>query len=142
MLSIVVLMATFLHHAPALVQKVYDVGGINLVSNVEMESHFNPTVVRNEGHGWNSYGLGQINNHYHNQYRNNLQKHIEEANRILLDGMRVAKDNFAVAVAHYNGGTNPPPYSFRWGLKVAKKRAEILYYIAWRNNKALEVAGI
>jgi hypothetical protein len=141
MLSVILLMATFLHHPASLVQKVYDVGGINLVTNVEMESNFKPTVVRNEGHGWNSYGLGQICNHYHSQYRNNLQKHIEESNRILLDGMRVAKGNFAVAVAHYNGGTHPTAYSFRWGKKVEKKKMQILYYIAWRNMRELGIAG-
>ena len=140
MLSVVVLMATFLHHPVWLVQKAYDVGGINLVTNFEMESTFNPNAERDEGHGWNSYGLGQINNHYHKQYRNNLQKHIEEANNILLYWMKIAKNNFPIAIAHYNGGTYPPEYSFKWGRKVAEKKRQILYYIAWRQMRELGVA--
>lgn len=140
MLNIVLLMATFLHHPVWLVQKAYDVGGINLVANFEMESNFRPNVVRNEGHGWNSYGLGQINNHYHPQYRNNLQKHIEEANKILLNCMKVAKGNFPIAIAHYNGGTHPPKCSYKWGRKVAEKKRQILYYIAWRQRENLGVA--
>lgn len=133
-------MAAFLHHSPVLIQKVYDVGGVDLVANVEMESNFKPWVVRNEGHGWNSFGLCQLNNHYHPQYRNDLKKHLEEGNKILLDCLRKAKGNFALAIAHYNGGTHPPAYSIRWGLKVKEKLRQICYYIVWRNNKALEVS--
>ena len=140
MLNIVLLMATFLHHPVWLVEKAYNVGGINLVTNVEMESNFRPNVVRNEGRGWNSFGLCQLNNHYHPQYRNNLRKHLEEGNKFLLDCMKVAKNNFAVAIAHYNGGTHPPKVSYDWGKKVEKKRTQILHYIEWRNNKALGVA--
>jgi hypothetical protein len=120
---IALLLALYLHRDPALVQLVYEAGGVDSVTVVECESNFNPQASRREP-GGTSWGLFQLYDRYHEQYRFDLGKHIE-AGAAFLAELKAQYPDFATAVAHYNGGKHPGAYSRAWGLKVAAKRGEL-----------------
>jgi hypothetical protein len=131
------LLAAYLHRSPALVSTVFDMGGLDAVAVVECESNFNETARREEP-GGTSYGLFQLYDRYHPQYRTDLLMHIVEGVRFLeecKEGRTLAQ-----AVSVYNGGKNPGEYSRRWGKRVERKRDELSRWLAWRELKAMEVA--
>lgn len=122
----VALLALYLHRPPALVGLVYEAGGTDAVALVECESKFNPQAFRIEPRGHSSWGLFQIDNEWHLQWRFNLGKHIEEGARILAEA---PGDELYIKVAHYNGGTYPPAKSWAWGKKVQALRDDMAHWL-------------
>ncbi len=122
---IALLLAAYLSRPPALVQLVYDRAGVDGVAVVECESQFYPQALRREPRNHTSWGLWQIDDEWHPQYRFDLGKHNEEGARIWEEALAQAGGDFTRGVAHYNGGKHPGEYSRAWGLKVAAKRGEL-----------------
>lgn len=60
-----------------MIQKAYDLGGLDFVTMLECESGFNPLAI---GDSWRSYGLCQINTRWHTvteEYKNSWEVQIE-----------------------------------------------------------------
>jgi hypothetical protein len=130
MIECALILATLLHRSPSLIEKVYQSAGLDGVSVVWCESRFVKTALREEPRGHTSWGLFQLNNEWHPQYRNNLNLHIAIGASFLADCKRGR--SFRDAVAVYNGGPKPKAYSIRWGKKVEKKRDNFALYL-WRH---------
>ena len=128
------LLSLILHRPPQLVRAVYDIGGIDAVVVVEMESQFCETALCREPQG-TSWGLFQLYDHFHKQYRGDLLMHIVTGVAFLEDCKERAGGNFALAIAYYNGGSKPGAYSIAWGRRVEAKRA----WLEARYEKAVEV---
>jgi hypothetical protein len=122
------MLAALLHRPPGLVTTVYAMGGLDAVAVVEMESQFRVTAFRTEPDG-TSYGLFQLYDKYHPQYRYNLLLHITTGVRFLEECK--AGRSYAMAVAVYNGGKCPGEYSLAWGKRVERKRNSLAMYL-WR----------
>ena len=129
------LLAAYLHRPLFLVEKVYSEGGVDAVAVVEMESRFNPRAWRREPRGHSSWGLFQIDNEWHSQYRGDLDAHIAEGVRILRECEMGG--TFSEAIARYNGGTNHGAYSIAWGKQVEAKRDELSRWL-WNHE---EISG-
>lgn len=128
-MTAVLLLAVLLCRDPALVQMVYLEAGVDGVAVVEMESRFNPRAIRREGHGYTSWGLWQLDNQWHPQYRDDLAAHNREGARYLEECKEAANGDFALAVAFYNGGNHPGAYSRAWGKRVEAKRDALLSWL-------------
>ena len=161
MIDPAILLALYLHRPVDRVAMVYAAGGVEAVAVVEMESHFNPRAERREPQG-SSWGLFQLYDRYHKQHRGDLAEHIRAGVAFLeecklrqgrgypvrgseptaeRDRLHRPSPSFAAAVARYNGGLHPGPYSLAWGRKVEKKRDELVRWLAWREIKAMEIAA-
>ena len=133
-----ILLAALLHRPLPLVEAVYAAGGVDCVAIVNCENpEWDVKAIRREPRGYTSYGLGQIDNEWHNQHRGDVKAHIAEMARIY--GECEGKD-MATRVSHYNGGTYPPRYSVLWGIKVQRERDRMVRWLEWRRLKALGVA--
>ncbi len=144
---IVLWLCVYLHASQYLVEKVYLRGGLDDVAVVTMESQWNPHAFRYERdrHGkiiGTSYGLQQLFDRYHPQYRNDLDAHIREGVDWLSDCKMVETVglDFSDAVAIYNGGWQPGKDARSWGLKVQAKRDELARWLWWRWVKSEQVA--
>lgn len=80
---------------PILVDKVWKeaerqgVSPTLVVSMVAHESQFVPTACNSKNkNGTNDWGLFQLNSYYHNQFRGNLDKHIEHGVKLIGDNIR------------------------------------------------------
>lgn len=133
-----VLLAIYLHRPPALVEQVYRAGGLDAVAVVEMESNFILRAERREPRGHSSYGLWQLDDEWHPQYRNNLAAHVAYGARFLAECKQGR--TLAQAAAVYNGGSRPGAYSRAWGAKVERKRDELARWLRWREVRAMETA--
>lgn len=143
---IAVWLAIYLHAPQGLVATVYDFAGLDGVAVVFMESRFVETARRREPQG-ESWGLFQLYDKFHPQYRDDLLLHIVTGVAFLNECKDIAPPwyqdvpgFFARAVAHYNGGTHPGAYSWAWGRKVEAKRDELQRWLSWRAVKAMETA--
>lgn len=61
----------------AMIQKAYDLWGLDFVTMLECESGFNPLAI---GDSWRSYGLCQMNSRWHTvteEYKNSWEVQIE-----------------------------------------------------------------
>jgi len=144
-----ILLALYLHAPVGLVTVIYDTSGLDGVALVWCESRFNPRALRREPRGHTSFGLFQLDDEYHKQYRGNLTAHIAEGERFLEEckGGRERHStvspaggrsgghapSLSLAVARYNG-------SLAWGLIVEAKRDELARWLAWRWVKDEEIA--
>ena len=124
--EVVLLLAMLMKRPPALVDAVFHSGGLECVAVVEMESNFSPRALRREPRGHTSYGLFQINDEWHPQYRYSLSAHIAEGVKIWRD---CPGDTVAIKVSHFNGGTFPGEYSIQWGQRVQRKYDSLAMYI-------------
>jgi hypothetical protein len=131
MIECALLLAALLHRDPNLVSEVYWMAGLDGVSVVECESQFNPRALRVEPRGHTSFGLWQIDNEWHEQYRGNLLLHIDKGAEILRD---CAGRDLSTKVSHYNGGDFPGAYSIAWGKTVEKRRDSLALYL-WRRMR-------
>lgn len=124
-----VLLALYLHHSAALIQAVYAQGGLDVVAVVECESNFNPRAVRHEPRGFTSWGLFQIDDEWHPQYRGNLQAHICYGVAFLRQCEARAHGNYPAAVSIYNSGSSVK--SLAWGKRVEQKRDALARWLSW-----------
>ena len=135
MIPAAALLACFLHLTgpkAELVEKVWLAGGVDAVALVWMESNFNPRAWRREPRGHTSFGLFQIDDEYHPQWRGDLMRHIAEG-QLFLDECKARTPNLRWAVARYNG-------SLAWGIRVEAERDELVRWLSWRALRELEVA--
>ena len=145
-----VLLAAYLHVANVhLVQAVLDAGGLDAVALVWCESRFNEHAVRREPRGHTSWGLYQLDDEFHPQWRHDLLRHIAEG-QLFLDECKLRAETadgrnarahwyrmtasrpsfFAYAVALYNG-------SLAWGFVVERERDELARWL-WNHE---QIAG-
>jgi hypothetical protein len=125
-----IVLGLLLHRSPLLIEEVYRSAGLDGVAVVWCESTFVTNAVRIEPRGHNSYGLFQLNNEWHPQYRDNISLHIATGSAFLAS-CKLGRE-FSDAVAVYNGGLKPKAYSIRWGKKVEAKRNNFALYL-WRH---------
>jgi hypothetical protein len=112
------MLALLLHRSPGLVSTVLEMGGIDAVAVVTCESQWNERAWRREPDG-TSWGLFQLYDKFHRQYRDDLLLHIATGCEFLAECESEAP-NFNEAVQLYNSGSlhgNP-----RWGAFVTRKR--------------------
>ena len=123
----VILLATYLHRPPALVDLVWQAGGLDAVALVEAESHFNPHALRIEPRGHSSWGLFQLDNEWHLQWRGDIAKHVQDG-AAFLDACELASGgDFAAAVSIYNSGTRNG--NLAWGFYVKAKRDDMAHFL-------------
>jgi hypothetical protein len=127
---IVALLAAYLHAPIGLVQLVYEAGGTDAVAVVECESKFNPQAFRLEPRGHSSWGLFQLDNEWHLQWRYNLGKHIETGAAFLAECKEKTGGDFAAAVSLYNSGSMTK--AIKWGRKVERVRDDLAHWL-WLN---------
>ena len=70
------IIALLLNRPVGLVKTVYDMAGLSGVCVVEYESQFNEHAWCKEARGGTSYGLFQLYDKYHPQYRDDLLLHL------------------------------------------------------------------
>lgn len=138
MMDPAILLAVYLHRPVPLVDAVFHAGGLDAVAVVEMESNFVPWAERREPRGHSSYGLWQLDDEWHPQYRNDLSAHIAYGTRFL-EKCKQGR-TLAQAAAVYNGGGRPGAYSKAWGARVERKRDELARWLRWREIRELGVA--
>jgi hypothetical protein len=125
MLAEAVLIASLLHRPLYLVDAVYNAGGVDATALVECESHFNAHAWRREIRGHSSWGLFQLDDEYHPQWRDNVLRHIAEG-VLFLDDCKAKAPRLRYAVMLYNG-------SLAWGIEVERKRDYIVRWI-WNHE--------
>ena len=121
-----ILLATLLNVSPVLVEKVYRAAGLDGVAVVWCESSFNPKACRREPNG-TSWGLWQLYDLWHEQYRTDQEKHIESGAVFLQLCKDKAKGDFVKAVSIYNSGS--PTRSRPWGSRVVGLRDSLAHYL-------------
>jgi hypothetical protein len=124
---VAVLLALLLHQSPGIVSTVLDMGGIDAVAVVTCESQWNERAWRREPDG-SSWGLFQLYDKFHPQYRDDLLLHIATGCEFLDKCKAEAHGNFREAVSLYNSGTlygNP-----KWAKYVERKRDWLAEMIA------------
>ena len=129
MIEAAFLLSLFLHRDLALVRAVYEIGGIDAVAVVEMESRFNPTACRREPDG-SSFGLWQLYDKYHDQHRNNLYQHIITGAAFLEECKVRAGGDFVRAVSLYNSGSMTK--NRKWGERVKRERNRLEWWLLRR----------
>lgn len=117
------LIAIFLHHPPDYIQCVLEIGGIDAVAVVEYESRFNPRAWRREIDG-TSWGLFQLYDKCHKQYREDILLHIVAGTEFLAECKKVSGGSLARAYSIYNSGTSW--ISIKKGRQVERLRDRLL----------------
>ena len=125
------LLSLLLSCDPALVTAVYDLAGIDGVAVVWCESQFNRKAVRQEPEG-TSWGLWQLYDKYHNQYRHDLWQHLVTGAAHLVECKETAGGDFVRAVSIYNSGS--ATRSLRWGERVKRERDRLEWWL-WRRMR-------
>ena len=125
------LLAALLGAPPDLVTAVYDIAGLDGVAVVWCESRFNPKAQRREP-GGTSWGLWQLYDKYHNQYRNDLWQHLVTGAAFLIECKDKAGRDFVRAVSIYNSGS--ATRSLRWGERVKRERDRLEWWL-WRRMR-------
>ena len=74
-----------------------------VIAVVASESSFKPNAIHYNG-GSTDYGYFQLNNLWHDQYRNNVKKHIETGIDHLKWCLVTEKNNLNRALSRYNTG--------------------------------------
>ena len=126
-------LAAYLHASPMLVKSVFDAGGLDAVAVVTCESQWCEHAWRREPEYHTSYGLFQLNDGYHPQYRDDLLMHIVTGLEFLNE-CKAKTYTLARAVELYNG-------SYAWGVVVERKRDELVRWLRWRWIREQEVAN-
>jgi hypothetical protein len=104
-LQIISLIALFLGRPLDYMATIYDLGGIDAIAVVEYESQFNPRAFRREIDG-TSYGLFQLYDKYHVQFRNDPLSHIITGVEFLEECKEKSRGSFSRAYSIYNSGTS------------------------------------
>ena len=122
---VALMLALLLHRPPGLVSTVLEMGGIDAVAVVECESQFNPSAWRREPEG-TSWGLFQLYDKFHPQYRDDLLLHIATGVEFLEKCKLDAGGNFTRAISLYNSG-----WLFgnvKWADHVKRVRDNLAWY--------------
>jgi hypothetical protein len=125
-----ILIALLLHRPIGLVGTVYEMGGLSAVVVVEYESEFCITSYRKEKDGF-SYGLFQLYDKCHEQYRDDLLLHIVYGVRFWRECMAKGK-TIARAYSYFNSGNART--SIEKGREVQRKYDSLAKYI-WRRMR-------
>ena len=116
------------YYSDNIVQAVHMASGIDGVALCRMESRFYPRALRREPSG-TSWGLFQLYDRYHKQSRWDIMTHIGTGAAFLAECKQGR--TFSSAVAVFNGGPHPGPYSLEWGRKVEAERDSLALWL-WR----------
>jgi hypothetical protein len=129
MMEAAFILSLLLHRDLDLVWAVYEAGGVDAVAVVECESEFNWKAVRRESEG-TSWGLFQLYDKYHKQYRNDLYQHIVTGAQFLEECKEKAGGDFVAAVSLYNSGSLTK--SRKWGERVRRERDRLEWWLLRR----------
>ena len=121
------LLASFLHAPAGLIATVYDMGGIDAVAVVTFESQWNVRAWRVEVRGHTSFGLFQLDDEWHPQYRDDVLLHIATGVEFLGECKSVSGGSLARAFSIYNSGTSWR--SIAKGREVEKLRAAMEWWL-------------
>ena len=124
---IVAVLAMYLHQPAPLVDLVYAAGGIDAVAVVQCESHFHPQAMRLEPRGHSSWGLFQLDNEWHLQWRYDLGRHIKDGAAVLAECETKTHGDFAAAISIYNSGSQIK--ALAWGRHVARVRDDLAHWL-------------
>ena len=129
---IALILAAYLHRPPVMVEMIYAAGGTDAVAVVECESQFNPQAFRYEKNRsgriiGTSWGLFQLFDRYHAQWRYDLGRHIAEGAAFLAECEAKTHGDFAAAVSLYNSGS--PSKALAWGRHVARVRDDLAHWL-------------
>jgi hypothetical protein len=127
MLDVALILALALGRPAGLVENVYAMGGIDAVAVVEYESQFNDRACRREYEG-TSWGLFQLWNKCHEQYRHDLLLHMVAGVAFLAECKVKGNGNIAVAYSIYNSGS--PRRSIGKGREVQCLRDRLARRVA------------
>jgi hypothetical protein len=125
-------LAAYLHAPLGPVKTVWELGGLDAVAVVTCESQWQEHAWRRESGHHTSWGLFQINDGYHRQYRDDLLMHIVTGVSFLNE-CKARTKTLAGAIVLYNG-------SYAWGLTVERKRDELVRWLLWRWIKSEGIA--
>ena len=155
----VALLAAYLHRPAPLVELVFEAGGLDAVAVVQAESRFFPQASRYERDRYGriigtSWGLFQLFDRYHPQWRYDLGKHIAEGAAFLAKCKRdeafyeahyvagygawatwseaglaqmMREADFAAVVSRYNSGS--PFGAWAWGKRVQALRDDMGHWL-------------
>jgi hypothetical protein len=126
------LIALLLHRPPGLVSTVYEMAGLSGVCVVEYESQFNDHAFRREELGGTSYGLWQLYDRCHEQYRSDILLHIVAGVFFWSKCMEKGNGSIARAYSIYNSGS--PTRSIEKGRAVARRYESWELYL-WRRMR-------
>jgi hypothetical protein len=132
-MTVALILAIYLQAPVGLVSTIYDVAGIDGVAVVYYESQFNERACRRELRGHTSWGLWQLDDEWHEQYRDDLLLHIVRGTVKWKEDMCAASGNISVAYSIYNSGS--PRKSIDKGKRVRALRDRL----AWRVAEAYGV---
>jgi hypothetical protein len=128
MIECALMLAMMLNRPPGLVATVFDMAGLEGVVVCDFESQFNPKALRREECGGTSFGLWQLWDKCHEQYRSDLLLHMvtgAEFWKTCMDkGGTVAR-----AYSIFNSGS--PWRSIEKG-RIVERRCESLRLYLWR----------
>lgn len=114
------------------VEVAYAMAGLDGVAVITCESQWNQMAFRHEPRGHTSWGLWQIDNEYHEQYRGDLLLHLVAGAVIWRDCLEKACGNFTLAVRLYNSGSRLG--GLAWSDVVRSKRDTLAIYL-WRKMR-------
>lgn len=123
------LLAILLHRDPALVSAVYTMGGLDAVVVVEHESQFHERAWRKEPEG-TSYGLFQLYDLCHKQWREDVLLHIATGVGFLEKCKAQSGGNLARAYSRYNSGNERT--SLAVGKRLERRRDSLALWL-WRH---------
>ena len=117
-------LSAYLHRPFDYVNRVWQAGGLSAVTVVWCESQFTPTALRREPRNHTSWGLFQIDDEWHPQYRRDLAAHIREGSAFLAQCLEEGQ-SLGRSVGIYNSGSvggNPrwSAYVVRWRDRLAQ----------------------
>lgn len=101
------------HRNPVLVEKVWKAAEAQGMSPmmamalVDHESEFNPNAINVNKNRTQDYGLFQLNSYWHNQYRGDVDRHIEHGMKFIADNIR--RYGTIRGLGFYNSGQAQDP---------------------------------
>jgi hypothetical protein len=132
--TLLLALALSLNAPPSLVDIAFEmaesggISGFDLCVMIDCESQFEEEAIRREKDG-TSYGLGQLYDKYHEQFRGDVILHLVETIRTFRDDC--PGNCLSERVAHYNGGIYPKRAAKAWGRYVERRRDSKLLEV-WR----------
>jgi hypothetical protein len=123
------MLATPMHRPADLIAEVYWMAGLEGVAVVEYESRFNPCACKREVKGGTSWGLWQLWDRYHKQYRSDALLHMGTGSAFWKNCMAKG-GTVARAYSIYNGGN---PYRSIAKGRAVKRKLDSLTLFVWRH---------
>lgn len=106
-----------------------------MIALVTGESSWNPRAVH-YNRGSNDYGLFQLNNLWHNQYRSDINRHIEEGIKHYKWCLDTEHNNERNALGRYNTGQRDNPTGRQYASYILGIKRDIKNKISqWRASR-------